>query len=376
MKIPAFTRTIRFRLTVFYALFFFLLVIVLVSGINVAVGINSDFRTEGPPSQADFATWIQTHQADFGRMLDMFRLYSVVGVLAIIIIGAVGIYSISGRMLRPVDKVSSLAGRISYTNLKERINYKGPDDEIKRLADTLDDMLSRLETAVDSQKQFIQDASHELRTPISTTITNIEVLEMNDQATVADYQKLLTILKFSLERMSNISNSLLLLSEDQQYVSAGLKTSIIPLVSEVVIELSGEAAKSKVTLNWQPPEGEIICHGDAFHLKQAIVNLVSNAIKYNRPGGSVQISVFIEGSNSIIHIADTGIGIAPENLARLFTRFFRVDKSRSRGSGGSGLGLSIVKKIIEDHGGKVYVESTIGQGSSFYISLPLTDLSQ
>ena len=142
------------------------------------------------------------------------RVYSGIGVLAAIIIGAFAIYFLSGLMLRPMDRVSSLASRISYTRLKERLNYRGPNDEIKRLSDTFDNMLSRLENAVESQKQFVQDASHELRTPIATAITNIEVLEMHDKVTVEDYQKLLKILKLSLDRMNNISNNLLLLSED------------------------------------------------------------------------------------------------------------------------------------------------------------------
>lgn len=360
-------KTIRFRLTTYYISLMLFLIIALIVGINLAVG-HEVTHDDSPSLRED----LQDERGEFGHYL---AIYSAIGVGCVIVLGCIGGYFLSGIMLRPVDRVSSLAGRISYTNLKERLNYKGPNDEIKRLADTFDNMIFRLAGAVESQKQFVQDASHELRTPIATAITNIEVLEMNDKVTIEDYRKLLKILKLSLDRMNNISNSLLLLSEDTQSKSRWSKIDLISLISEIVSEFIGEAATYRVDIKWNPPANEIAVRGDAFHIRQAIINLVNNGLKYNRPGGSVSLSTYIKDGAVIIEVADTGIGIAAEDLPRIFDRFFRVDKSRSRDLGGSGLGLAIVKKIIEDHSGTVTVDSTIGRGSTFRVSLPLYRLN-
>ncbi|MBN1191983.1 MAG: HAMP domain-containing histidine kinase [Dehalococcoidales bacterium] len=372
IKTPVFCRTIRFRLTVFNTLFLIFLMMVLVGGINIAVW---RFRTELPPtspqSVAEMRAWTDAHRLELSRVVDNYRLFSEIGVIVIIFIGAVGGYFLSRFMLKPVDRVSLLASRISYSNLRERLNYSGPNDEVKRLADTFDDMLSRLETAVESQKQFIQDASHELRTPIATAITNIEVLEMNEKATIADYQKLMGILKLSLERMNNISNSLQLLSEDAVSCSKWSRVDIPSLIFEVVNESAAEASACNVSLKWLVPEESLTVKGDASSLKRAFFNLVNNAIKYNRSGGLVTVMAYSTENRLIIEVADTGIGIDGNDLPKVFDRFYRVDKSRSRERGGSGLGLSIVRKIVLEHGGEVTAESTPGQGSTFKVSLPL-----
>jgi signal transduction histidine kinase len=273
-------------------------------------------------------------------------------------------------MLKPVDRVSSLAARISSTNLKERINYAGPDDEIKRLADTFDGMLGRLENAFESQKQFIQDASHELRTPIAIAQTNIEVLEMDNKATIKDYERLKDIMKMSLERMSTLSEKLLLLSESEQGRTNWSTVELAPLLTELAAEFKTKAGESGINVELMPMEKSIPILGDAFRLKQALVNLVDNAIKYSKPGGEVKISARTDDTQVIIEIKDNGIGISQADQQRIFERFYRVDKSRSRAQGGSGLGLAIVKKIAEEHGGTISLESTLGDGSTFRITLP------
>lgn len=371
LKPPVFCRTIRFRLTIFYTMFLVILMLALVSGINLAIWhFKTDMPFSNPENSAEFKLWVETHRGEITQLIENYRSYSEIGLVIVVVIGAVGGYFLSKFMLEPVDRVSLLAGRISYTNLKERLNYEGPEDEVRRLADTFDDMLARLDKAVESQKQFVQDASHELRTPIATAITNIEVLEMNDKATVEDYQRLLKILKSSLDRMSNISNSLQLLSQDASSRTEWSKTNIASLISEVVNESRAEATAYQVSLEWLEPEEETIVMGDATSIKRAVFNLVNNGIKYNRSGGFVRVTAYNKGFSVVIDVTDNGIGIAKGDLPKLFDRFYRVDKSRSRERGGSGLGLSIVKKIVQDHGGEVSVESIHGQGSTFHISLP------
>jgi signal transduction histidine kinase len=364
-------KTMRLRLTIWYMLFFIMLIIAMVVGVNLAVWQDrTDIQRMNNREPEDLEIWLKAHQGDISQVMDNIRVYSAIGVFATIIIAAIGGYFIAGIMLKTVDKVSSLAGRISFTNLQERLNYKGPNDEIKRLADTFDNMLVRLDGAVESQKQFIQDASHELRTPIAIALTNIEVLEMDEKATNQDYQKTMDILKLSLVRMNNINNSLLLLSEGTLSKSNWSEVDLISIITEVVNETTAQAEAENIKMEWSPPASALRVNGDAMYLKQAIINLVDNAIKYNQAGGLVKLAAQVESESFIIEIADSGIGISAEDLPRIFDRFFRVDKSRSRKRGGSGLGLAIVKKIVEDHGGTITVSSILGHGSSFHLSFP------
>jgi signal transduction histidine kinase len=367
MKIPAFLRTIRFRLTIWYVSFLMIVIIALLYGLNLKVGsIVASPTPGGSPSAA------QSSSGDVNNFKNDVSRYSITGAVIALVVGSVGIYFLSGTILKPVDRVTSLARRSSFSNLKERLNYTGPNDEIKRLADTFDSMLSRLKNSVDSQKQFVQDAAHELRTPIATALTNIEVLEMNSEATIADYHELLRVLKLSLDRMNKISNSLQLLSEDSNSTTGLDSVNIMGIIAEVVNEATLEASRQDVFINWKQPSAEIFISGDAFLIKQAIYNLVDNATKYNRPGGSVNVEARIENGSALIVVSDTGIGIPSEDLPHVFDRFFRVDKSRSRERGGSGLGLAIVKKVVEDHHGSVCVDSILGSGSTFRVNLPLS----
>ncbi len=371
MKMPAFTKSIHFKLTFWYSSILILLIILLIIGLNVAV---SQASREPPMTFPQDMSGQNTTPREVFFMarqsqLDLLRNYSIIGICCLVVVGGVCVYFTSRKMLKPIDRVSSLATRISSTNLKERINHQGPDDEVKRLADTFDDMLGRLETAFDTQKQFIQDASHELRTPIAIAQTNIEVLEMDNNVTVTDYKRLTDILKMSLERMSALSEKLLLLSEGVPDRSRWSKVDIQTLIDEVAAEFSARAATAGLTLETEPTPESTFVEWDALRLKQALINLVDNAIKYNQPGGKVKISADTVDSKITIKVQDTGIGIAPTDQQRVFDRFYRVDKSRSRSQGGSGLGLAIVKKIAEEHGGTVSVESTPGVGSTFSITL-------
>jgi len=371
MKMPAFTKSIHFKLTVWYSAILISLTILLIIGLNIAV---RQATLEPPIILSQFTPGQNTPREIFDivrhNQLDLLRNYSIIGICCLIALGGVSIYFLSRMMLKPVDRVSSLAARISSTNLKERINYAGPDDEIKRLADTFDGMLGRLENAFESQKQFIQDASHELRTPIAIAQTNIEVLEMDNKATIKDYERLKDILKMNLERMSTLSEKLLLLSESEQGKANWATVELAPLLTELAAEFKTKAGESGINVELASIESSLPVLGDAFRLKQALVNLVDNAIKYNRPSGEVKISARADDAQVIIEIKDNGIGISQADQQRIFERFYRVDKSRSRAQGGSGLGLAIVKKIAEEHGGTVSVESTLGEGSTFRIALP------
>lgn len=304
------------------------------------------------------------------RNLELLRDYSLGSLGGVLVLGAAGGYFLSGRMLKPVDRVSSLAARISSGHLKERISYQGPNDEMKRLADTFDAMLDRLESAFESQKQFIQDASHELRTPIAIAQTNIEVIQMEEEATTTDYERLTEVLKLSLERMSRLSDNLLQLSDANQDQAKSSVVDMATLLHEVAHEFDGRAKAAGLTVEAEPASQNMLVNGDPLRLKQAISNLVDNAVKYNRPEGTVKISARVEDSQVVLQVQDNGVGISQTEQQHIFDRFYRVDRSRARAQGGSGLGLAIVKKTVEDHGGTVSVGSAPGEGSTFRISLP------
>jgi signal transduction histidine kinase len=371
MKIPPFLKTIRFRLTIWYSAFLVFTLAALVIGLNLAM-LQSFMRPQGQPRPlpGDTQSWQQAFEEERLRNIQNLRNFSLIGASAVLVLGVTGGYFISGKMLKPVDRVSAVAGHISHVNLKERLRYNGPNDELKRLADTFDTMLERLENSFESQKQFIQDASHELRTPIAVAQTNIEVMEMDGSASPADYRHLMGVIKLSLERMTAVNDGLLLLSESTSPRTRQQKIEIVPFISEAVDETSGKSRAAKVVLEKAEISPELFVEGDAVRLKQAVINLLDNAIKYNQPGGRVTIGAKRLDGNIVIEVKDSGIGISPEDLKRVFDRFFRVEKSRSRAAGGSGLGLAIVKKIAEDHGGRVEAESIIGEGSTFRLVLP------
>lgn len=369
MSLPIFTRTIRFKLTLWYSVLLLLFGILFIVGLNLAMR-QSLTVTRLPADPFWNRTPLEIVRMVSNQNLEILRNYSIIGLAGLVLLGAVGGYFFSRRMLNPVDHISSLAARISSTNLKERINQQGPDDEMKRLANTFDEMLQRLDSAFESQKQFIQDASHELRTPIAIAQTNLEVLEMDERATTADYRQVMEVIKLSLERMTSVNEGLLLLSEGGPTQSGWSVVNVASIMDEVAMEERANAAASGINLQVEPPAHDVVVRGDAMRLKQATINLVGNAIKYNRPGGMVKVSAQAGESDVVVQVQDNGIGISQTDQQRIFDRFYRVDKSRSRAHGGSGLGLAIVKKIAEDHKGSVSVESIPGEGSTFRMVLP------
>jgi len=364
MKIPAFTRTIRFKLTLWYLGLFIIFSYALIGGINIAI------QYIDPASRQDVGLWQEMHEQELSIVVARLQMYSLIAFGIVPLLGFVGGYFFTGRMLKPVSKVASTAARISSTNLKERINYLGPNDEIKRLADTFDAMLERLDNAFESQKQFIQDASHELRTPIAICQTNIEVAEMEGKITDSDCKRIISVVKQNLERMTLLSDQLLLLTEENQGALDWQAVDMNTVIAEIVDEVSAKITLAGINLELELSPDETMVKGDALYLKYAVSNLVANAIKYNRHGGMVKISTWMQESRVFVEVQDNGIGISSADQPYIFDRFYRVDKSRSRSQGGNGLGLAIVKKIVEVHSGTISVESALGEGSTFRIALP------
>jgi signal transduction histidine kinase len=272
-------------------------------------------------------------------------------------------------MLRPVRDITRVASVISATNLSQRINHQGPKDELKGLADTFDSMIDRLETSFERQRQFVQDASHELRTPLAAIRTNIEVTEMDPETTPEEYRVLLETVKHQTERLTRLSEDLLLLSTDDGQLPLE-PVNLHAVAAEVVRNLGPLAATRQVELRVEgATDFEVQANPD--HLYRSVLNLVDNAVKYSGGAGVVTIRTEASDDTGQVSVKDSGPGISTEDAQRIFDRFFRVDKGRSRREGGNGLGLAIVKELVQSMGGSVDLTSRPGAGATFTIHLPL-----
>jgi signal transduction histidine kinase len=247
------------------------------------------------------------------------------------------------------------------------VDYNGPPDEIRELATTFDHMIEHLDQVFQSQKDFVADASHELRGPLTVIRGNLDLLKRNLSA--EDRSESVRAIQQETARMVKIVDDLLLLAEVQSAQPAQeQKASLKQIILEEMSRAKTLAGIRKIVIGRQE---DLIITGDVQRLKQLLANLVDNAIKYTLEQGTITISLFKDGEWARLEVADTGIGIAPEQLPHIFDRFYRVDKARSRASGGTGLGLAIVKGIAEQHGGKVTMTSQPGKGSTFNVWLKI-----
>ena len=288
------------------------------------------------------------------------------GVTAII--GILGAQWITQKALSPVNRLRQMVKNIQVDTLSQRVPLDGPPDQVKDLAEAFNHALERLEKAFEMQGRFVADASHEMRTPLATMRTNLEVLQLDPKATLSDYKEMSVTLTRTLDRLERLSNDLLLLARGELEVHK-VPVNIEALLTEVVQNLMPFAKEYHVIINMKVQEGAVVL-ADERLLGIAFGNLIDNGIRYNRSGGSVEITVFGVDNGLTVQIQDTGEGIPSEELPRIFDRFYRVEKSRTRYRGGAGLGLAICEHIIKLHGGHIKASSTVGEGSNFIIWLP------
>jgi heavy metal sensor kinase len=287
------------------------------------------------------------------------------GVLAV---GFVGGWIITRRVLRPVKEISETAQMIAGGNSNQRIQLSDAPLEMADLSKALNSSFDHLDESIQLQKQFSADASHELRTPIAVVIAQCQAALKRDRST-DEYKSVLNACLRAGERMKSMANSLLELTRiDSQGMSM---TKVLCCLDEVVQEAAEEAdllsPKHSVTYTAEGPVGAYI---DRHRMHQIILNLLNNAVLHNPEGCPVHVDLRKADDMAQIRISDEGEGIPPEALPHIFDRFYRVDKSRSRAHGGTGLGLCIVKKLVEAHSGHISVESVQGRGTLFTIKLP------
>lgn len=290
--------------------------------------------------------------------------------LALLVAGGGG-YLLATGALRPVTKITQTAQSISGDDLSQRIGYVGVKDEIGQLANTFDTMLDRLEDAFVRERRFTNDAAHELRTPLTALKGQIDVTLSQPRSTES-YVETLTTLNEQVDRLITLSKSLLFMARLDQG-EWQIKRELIDLQDflPAIIELVQPLAEEKdITVTQQIDP--VTVRGNHDLLIQAVLNLLDNAVSYSDKGDSIAVSAFADGDKVCLRVSDTGIGIESEHLPYLFDRFYRVDASRTHAGGreGTGLGLAIVQKIVEAHSGTIAVDSTVGIGTIFTISLP------
>lgn len=275
-------------------------------------------------------------------------------------------YLIVGYALRPLGELTSQIEDIQAKNLKEPILSKSNSTEIERLTLAFNRLLLRLEETFATQRQFSANAAHELRTPLAVMSTKFEVFEKNKNPDEADYKEAIGMARTQTDRLSHVIDILLEMTELQSAPKSD-SISLSEITEEVICDLVAVAEKKNIIL--VQDDGEARITGSDTLVYRAIYNLIENAIKYNKDGGTVSVAITEDENFAKVIITDTGSGIAREDWNKIFEPFFRVDKSRSRSMGGAGLGLALVKEIAVRHGGDVKVIDSSERGSSIELSL-------
>jgi heavy metal sensor kinase len=301
----------------------------------------------------------------------MLVLLAVSNPIALLLASLGGLW-IANKALRPVDRLTRAAERIGSGNLSERVEESRSRDELGRLAATFNNMISKLEQAFERERRFTADASHELKTPLAVLRGDIEVT-LRRERSVEEYKRTLSSSLEEIERLSNLADDLLTLARSD----AGERTlelepvRLDKLAAEAHAFIQPLASASGVAFNIETLSSPVVIEGDAKRLKQLLVNLMDNAIKYTPSGGSARLRLSVEDSSALIEISDTGRGIPAEALPRIFERFYRQSDPRDARVTGFGLGLAISKWIVQAHNGSIEAKSEEGRGSRFTVRLPI-----
>ena len=294
------------------------------------------------------------------------------GVPLVLVLASLGGYFLSRKSLSPIARMNQQTQRITAENLSAQLDVANPRDEVGRLAMTINALLARIDAAFQEQKRFIADASHELRTPLAVLRGETEVALEHERAT-AEYKEALELIKDEAERLSRIVENLFILA--RQPIDAPSLVNETVHLDKVVADCARAAqvlaAQKGLQLKVQTSLPKLSVSGDDEMLKRMLLNLLDNAVKYTPAGGEISVELGSQNGNARIVVTDTGMGIPAEDQVRIFDRFYRVDKARSRALGGAGLGLSIAHWIVTGHGGSLSVASVVGQGSAFTVELPL-----
>lgn len=339
---------------------------------DIEVLLKSDFERY---------VWETLQRQAYAESLNDLRSGSLVGLGLLSVVAFGTGWLLAGWTLGPISRITGVARDISGTEeLARRIGLDGPDDELKGLADTFDEMLDRLQASFEQQRRFVQDASHELRNPLAIAQANLELALDDPDATADDLRRSARIAHESNGRISQIVEDLVAQARSTVPRAMVAEVDLAMLAAEVAAEMAAPAARRNLTLVTDtsggggpgsgpgPGPGQaVVVHGDGAALRRAVTNLVTNAVRLAPAGSTVTVATGRRGDRATIAVVDQGPGIAPDHQQAVFERFWRGPESGK----GLGLGLSIVRQVAERHGGTVELRSQPGVGSAFTIVLPL-----
>lgn len=311
------------------------------------------------------------NEYDFMKVLLIFMAGAdLIGVIASIVLG----YMVSKRLLKPIDYITRAAENISINNLKERIEVKGPEDELSRLSNTFNKMINRLQDSFNRQVQFVSDASHELRTPIAVIQGYANLLDRWGKDDREALEKSIYAIKLETNNMISLVEKLLFLAKGDSgnHKIEKKEFHLNELIDEVVSE-SKLIAENRIIRNEENDNVKVFA--DYKMIKQMLRIFIDNSIKFTEENGEIYISSKLQGSCIKISVSDNGIGIPKDDIQNIFDRFYTVDKSRSKDKGGTGLGLSIAKWIAEVHQGTIEVESVEGKATKVVFIMNLNKYS-
>ncbi|ADL13415.1 sensor histidine kinase [Acetohalobium arabaticum] len=315
--------------------------------------------------QVDFP--LRGRDSIFNTLLLILSITSIIGILSSIVVGNY----IAKKMLRPIGEITATAQKITINDLDKRIDTSGADDELKKLALTFNNMIDRLQASIEKQKQFVSDASHELRTPISVIQGYIDLLDRWGKEDKEVLEEAIEAIQAETTSMKKLLEQLLFLarSDKGQYKFEHKTFDLSELIAEVYQEFELIDDEHEITL---AQNDQVEIRGDAKAIKQMLRIIIDNSIKYTESGGRITITSQQRREEEQVRIVikDTGRGIGKEELDRIFDRFYRVDESRTSKTGGAGLGLSIAKWIVESQQGRIEANSELNKGTEIIITLP------
>ncbi|MEU4608470.1 HAMP domain-containing sensor histidine kinase [Kribbella sp. NPDC023972] len=397
-KVPPWAQTIRFRLTLTYSAVLIALSALLLGGVYVALSTFLDPKPLNPITVnkvykdangnlkvkqghvIEAAELSSIESAVNYQTLQTLRNYSVAGMGVLFLVSLGTGWWLSGRALRPVRRITATAQEISATDLSRRIALDGPRDELRSLADTVDDMLGRLESAFVAQRQLVDDASHELRNPLAVIQANVDAVLAHDDTTAEDRAQAIAIVSRAIQRMTRLVEDLLASARRSSPAFVDADVDLAAIAGEAAEEYELLAADRELHVVRRLSPGPIAA-GDASALRRAVDNLLSNAVRLARGGSELVLAVGSRSGWAWIAVRDEGPGIAAEDADRVFDRFFRSGQRQppatvpSTGQRRAGLGLAIVRQIAESHGGTVALHSEVGIGSTFVLWLPERSLT-
>jgi heavy metal sensor kinase len=318
----------------------------------------------------NYVVQVGTHTHFVRKSMSHFKWNLLAAFPIILVLGSLGGWIIARRSLAPVGYIAVKTRSITSSNLGERLSPRGTDDEMDHLIGTINAMIERLEGSFRRMTEFTADTSHELKTPLSAMRGEAELL-LSKRRTPEEYEEGLAHMVDRFDHLNRLLNDLTLLSETD---SSQIRIETIPLRLDLLVQDIGNLfqmlAEQKGILFEVGPLQEVTVLGDNSRLQQLFTNLIENAIKYTRKG-SIHLTLEKTDGTAVVKVRDTGIGIPKQEQDKIFKRFYRVDKSRSRETGGAGLGLSIAEWIAQAHNGKIEVASEPDKGSTFTVHLPL-----